>query len=423
MKQTLVLTALAGALALGACSDADPTLPFEPEAPSPAKGGQTGAWVTTSADAGGGSFRDAVEAANADPRITRIRFDRSVGVVDLTAPIVYTGSQDLTIDGRGAVLDGSAVEDAFVATGGASLSFRSVTVRNAGGDGIFVAVPASAHGTLGVSLRDVTLLANGEFGLHVDDQTERSPASVRFSMVGTHVVDNGFDPDIDDKDGIRIDEGGPGDIRALIRRSVVTGNAGDGVEFDEIDDGDVRVIIRHTSFDENGSQPQLPSDLEDGFDIDEAGSGDIRATFLHVTANANFDEGIDLDEAGPGGIVAFMNQVESNGNTDENIKLSEDVDVDDGFTLPEDGSGGIEFLFRNVTARGSTDDGAQIEEFGNGDLNGVVVRSTFSDNGDDGLEVEQGDAGGGLVRLQRVTTENNADDGLNLDGVEVVEVP
>lgn len=423
MKKTFVLAWLAGALALGACSDADTTLPFEPEAPSLAKGGQSGAWVTTPADAGAGSFRAAVEAANADAGITRIRFHRSLDVVALAAPVVYTGSQDLTIDGRGTVLDGSAVEDAFVATGGASLSFRNLTVRNAGGDGIFVAVPGSAHGTLSVSLRDVTLVANGEFGLHVDDQTGGSAASIRFSMVGTHLLDNGFDPDIDDKDGIRIDEGGPGDIRALIRRSVVTGNAGDGIELDETDDGDVRVIIRRTAFDENGSQPQLPSDLEDGFDIDEAGSGSIRATFLHVTANHNFDEGIDLDEAGPGDIVSFMNQVEAVGNTDENIKLSEDTDVDDGLTAPEDGSGGLEFRFLDVTANGSTDDGAQLEEFGNGDVNGVVVRSTFSDNGDDGLEVEQGDAGGGLVRLQRVTTENNADDGVNIDGVEVVRVP
>lgn len=422
MRKTLAFAALAGAVALGACSDQS-TLPFEPEEPSLAKHGAAAGMVTTDADDGAGSFRAAVEAANADEGITRIRFARRVGTVVLENTVTYTGSQDLVIDGRGVVLDAGAVEDAFVSTGGASLSFRNLTIRDAGGDGIFVPVPGSASGTVAVSFRNVTLLGNGEFGLHVDDQSIGSPASVRFSMVGSHIVDNGFDPTIDDKDGVRVDEGGAGDVRSLIRRSVVTGNAGDGIEFDERGEGDVRVIIRRTAFDENGSQPQLPSDLEDGFDIDEADAGDIRVSLFRVTANDNFDEGIDLDEAGAGDIVAVLRQVESTGNTDENIKFSEDTDVDDGFTAPEDGAGGISFRFLHVVANASTDDGAQLEEFGNGDVNGRVVQSEFSDNGDDGLEVEQLDAGGGLVRLQKVTTVGNADDGLNIDGVEVVQVP
>ena len=62
--------------------------------------------VTSAANAGPGSFREAVETANGDDRIKRIRFDKSL-FVGLTESVVYTGEQNLEIDGKGSTLSGA----------------------------------------------------------------------------------------------------------------------------------------------------------------------------------------------------------------------------------------------------------------------------------------------------------------------------
>lgn len=411
------LCALTAILALGACSDQIMT-PDVTLDPLFAKTPPSQVAVSSDADGGAGSFREAVEAANADASITSIRFATGVGTVALAATVTYTGSQGLAIDGRGAVIDASAVSDALVATGGASLSLQDITIQDAMDDGVVVDVPPSASGTVSVELRGVTLSGHGAFGLHIDDQTNDSPASISLTVVQSRILDNGFSPTITDKDGIRVDEGGPGDIVSLIDRSVFTGNAADGIEYDEAEAGDVRVVVRNSQFDFNGTQPQDPSDLEDGFDIDEAGDGSVYADFLNVSTSGNDDGGIDLDEEGAGDIVMWLNQVVATDNIDDNIKASEDADVED--TPDVDGSGGIEFRMQNVVSTGSGDNGIQLEEFGIGDVNGEIVNTTSSDNADDGVNIDQADEGSGTVRLQASTFENNADDDINIDHVTLI---
>jgi len=415
MRKHLTICALC-ATALGACSDeaATPTAVYPVYAGVDA--GQ--AAVSTDSDAGPGSFRSAVEAANGDASITSIRFESGVGTLVLASTITYTGTQSLSIDGSGAVIDASGVGDALVANGGASLSLLDLTIKDAGEDGVFVDVPVTASGEVAVELRRVTLSGHGEYGLHIDDQTSESPASLRLTVVESYILDTGFSPVISDKDGIRVDEGGPGDIVSLIDRSTFTGNAADGIEYDERGPGDVHVVARNSVFDLNGTQPQDPDDLEDGFDIDEAGEGSVYAEFLHVSASGNDDGGIDLDEEGPGDIVMWLNQVVANDNIDDNIKASEDADAEDTDEL--DGSGGIQFRFQNVESRRSGDNGIQLEEFGIGDVYGEVVNTTSSENADDGINIDQADEGDGVVRLQTSTFENNADDDINIDHVTVI---
>lgn len=417
MRKLLSALALA-TVVLGACSDETPTAtaiePVFAQLPSFAVG------VTSDADGGEGSFRAAIEAANADPSITAIRFAPGVGTIALASSVTYEGAQALSIDGLGAVIDASGVlDDGIVANGGGSLSLENLTVSNAPEDGVFVDVPALASGTIAVELRNVTISGNHEFGLHIDDQTNGSAASIVLNVVLSRIEGNGFPPGATDKDGIRVDEGGPGDIESLIDRSTFTGNAADGIEYDEKGDGDVHVIARNSHFDLNGTQPQDPTDLEDGFDIDEAGLGSVYAEFLNVTANDNDDGGIDLDEEGPGDIVIWMNQVQALNNVDDNIKASEDADVEE---TPEagDGSGGIRFQLLNVVSTGSGDNGIQFEEFGVGDVNGRLVRTISSYNADDGVNIDQQDEGDGLVRVQASTFEGNADKDVNIDGVTVI---
>jgi hypothetical protein len=382
------------------------------------------AQVTNELDAGPGSFRAAVEAANADPSITLIRFPSGLGTIDLSSAVIYSGAQSLRIDGQEAILRGTTGCDCdlLVANGGADLTLENLTFENAPRSGVVVDVPGSATGDIGVALREVTIRDNGLYGLVVDDQAgddgagADSNAGILLVIASSSVTGNGFRPGFSDFDGIRVDEGGAGDLYATIHGSIFTGNAGDGVELDELGRGSATADLRQSFFDDNGEQPQNPEDLEDGFDIDEADEGDVSVRIVHATASGNFDQGSDLDEEGPGGIRLVMSQVVASGNLEEGIKLTEDEETEAG--------GGIDVDFTNVAASNSqTDDGVQLEEFGPGDLSGRLVHSTFDGNDSDGIKVDQEGAGGGVLRRQSVQAVGNGDDPIDADGVEVVEVP
>lgn len=410
------------ALALTACNEA--LAPIGPQEAERLLQPATVADVTNDLDAGPGSFRAAVEAANADPSITLIRFQPGIGAIDLSSAVTYSGAQSLRIDGRGVILGGTAgcACDLLVANGGADLTLEDLTLENAPRNGVVVDVPASTTGDIGVALREVMIRNNGLHGVLVDDQAGDdgtggdSEAGILLVIAASAVTGNGFRPGFSDFDGIRIDEGGSGDLYATIHGSIFVGNAGDGVELDERGPGSATAEVRQTSFDDNGEQPQNPDDLEDGFDVDEADEGGISARIVHATAGGNFDEGIDLDEEGPGGIRLVMTQVVASGNVDEGIKLTEDEVSEAG--------GDMEVDFRNVIASSSRDDdGIHLEEFGPGDVNARLAHSTFDGNDGDGINVDQEGEGGGVLRLQSVQTEGNGDDPVDASGVEVVQVP
>ena len=58
--------------------------------------------VTNNADAGAGSFRQAVVDANGDSSITVIKFNNNIGTIELASTVNYIGEQSLSINGRGA---------------------------------------------------------------------------------------------------------------------------------------------------------------------------------------------------------------------------------------------------------------------------------------------------------------------------------
>jgi hypothetical protein len=351
----VVVSALAAVVA--ACGEApmEPVPVDEALAPNALLFGSV-VTVTNNQDAGAGSFRAAVEAANANPSIGFIRFRNGIGVVALAQSIVYTGAQSLHIDGHGAVVDATSTPfgaNAFVATGGGDLSFESITFQNASGNGVFVNVPANATGKLSVHLRDVVIRNNGLHGLHVDDQVNAvdntgadSDASIGLDFASSSILDNGFRADVFDFDGIRI--------------------------VDEGDDGDVRAIITTS------------------------------------TANRNGDEGFDLNENGVGSIFAVLTFLSASDNSDEGVKFSED-ELDAV-------SGGIEALLSNVVASRNAGDGLHIEEFGAGDVGFRVLLSAF-DNNDDGIDGEQELPGTGVLRLLGVSTVGNADEAIELDDI------
>src|SRR4029453_15263127 len=120
--------------------------------------------------------------------------------------------------------------DLFVSSGGADLELRDLTFQ-AGEDGVFVPVPGDATGEISVSLRNVNIVDSGLFGLHIDDQSIGLVGSIHLAIWGGSFTNNGTEAL--DFDGIRVDEGGAGDIAARLSNVVVDGNGADGLELDE----------------------------------------------------------------------------------------------------------------------------------------------------------------------------------------------
>ena len=129
------------------------------------------ALVSNSNDSGPGSFRAAIDLANADPDVAHVQFTGSARVIALQQTVNFTGAQALTIRGNGAVLDGSgiALGAAFLATGG-GVTISRLTVRDAPAEGIAVEVPAGATGTIYVWLAQVEVRDNRGHGVLVNEQ-------------------------------------------------------------------------------------------------------------------------------------------------------------------------------------------------------------------------------------------------------------
>ena len=161
-------------LALAACSDNSSTAPITEPTDEVAAGRSSQnprIHVTSEDDAGTGSFRWAIEQANANPNVREIEFKRLRRPIKLLSSVTYTGAQELSLSGSDAVVDGAgAAGPAFIANGGGDLKFSELTFRNSPAEGIDVEVPAAATGTLKVRLDRVTIADNKGHGVLVNDQ-------------------------------------------------------------------------------------------------------------------------------------------------------------------------------------------------------------------------------------------------------------
>ena len=128
----------------------------------------------------------AIQAANSNPGITSIKFAPNARV-SLSAPVIYTGSQPLSLIGNGAVIDGSAAgsfdiaedltavteDGTLVFNTAAALNIRDLSVVNSATRGIVVNVPADAEGeSISVSLHQVVISDSALYGLHIDDNAD-----------------------------------------------------------------------------------------------------------------------------------------------------------------------------------------------------------------------------------------------------------
>jgi hypothetical protein len=374
-------------------------------------------FVTNSHDSGPGSFRDAIDKANAHPAITRIQLLGRVSTIELQQTVWFTGPQNLTISGNGATLDGTdAGGPAFLATGGGNLAVFNLTVRNAPAEGISVDVPHYATGTIQVLLFNVDVIDNLGHGVLVDDQDDPatalldgdSDASVNVSVVSTRFVGNGFS--VTDRDGLRVNEGGNGDLIITVLLSLARDNGADGIEVDERASGDVRVDMLGSQVNGNGQFD--PADLDDGFDIDENDDGSIVGIVFLSTANDNYEEGFDFNENHAGDLRVDMRQVEAHGNGEEGI----DYEEDDDFA----GGGDLVTTMVHVRANGNGttgggDSGLKIREKGEGNLDATLSRVETSNNLIGGISIRE-DAIGSLVSsVTRASSLANTGHGIDFD--------
>ncbi|MBA3497496.1 MAG: hypothetical protein H0T86_10355, partial [Gemmatimonadales bacterium] len=376
-----------------------------------------------------------------------------IGPIRLRTPITYSGAQALTIVGRDAELVGTdlaAAEAALVANGGGNLTLRALAVRGAPGNGIIVAVPDEAQGTISIVLEDVTIRGNGLHGVLVNDQAEYfadpssesaegSDASVKIDVRRSRFYRNGLTAL--DYDGLRINEGGSGKIVALITGSEFLGNGADGVELDERGPGDADFLVLRTRLERNGSFST--EDLDDGIDVDEAGDGDIVARFFHVKANDNSEQGVDLNENGAGSLRVEMLDVEGSRNGEEGIEFEEDDDIegggdimarlvdvttnrngaddgDAGLKLREKGPGTLSARLLRPRALNNSIGGILLREDSGGDLDGSLIDPIASHNGGAGVALEQEAPGTGEVRSIRLRANDNTDGPVTTDGVVVI---
>ncbi|MEZ5282417.1 MAG: hypothetical protein R2770_18310 [Acidimicrobiales bacterium] len=372
--------------------------------------------VTNDAPAGPGSFAAAVEHANSNPRVGRIVFTDTFTVA-VTSEITYTGDQDLSINGRGSTLSGAdATPDTdtwdsglFVSRSGADLSIKRLSFNSSFNNGLAVFLPAGG-GEVEIELENVEVVDSQFHGILVDGQSTTGYNTDDFIhplCTDPHPVDSGTTIEIEvnrttitnsgrvagfditqatgcpqDFDGLRVDQGGPGDLRAEIERSTFAGNLADGVELDETGEGANWAEVSGSTFVDNGATAEILcseatycggdtgsmiEDLDDAFDMDEADDGDMVALIRNSVFSDNNDEGIDLDEAGEGSAILDARNVTANSNLDEGVKITE-----------EDG-GDIRAQIRNSTIDSAeTADNAEFEELGEGDNIVSISRTSLS---------------------------------------------
>lgn len=421
MKRVLLAAVIVTTVA---CSDSTPVGPAKPLTTPPVANlvlGNT-VLVTNSANAGDGSFRRAIEQANADPSITRVEFLPRVTTIRLSSTITFTGAQGLSIDGNHATLDGtSAGAAAFMVTGGGHLRVSDLLVRNAPAEGIHVEVPDNATGTIQLVFSGVEIAGNGGHGLLVNDQDDPddvdseggSAASLAVTIIDSRFHDNGYT--VSDRDGIRINEGGDGQIDFTIRHSRADDNAADGIELDERGQGNVSIDVFRTRITRNGVFD--PLDLDDGFDIDEAGAGSILGQVVSSSANQNYEEGLDFNENGPGDLRVDLRDVEANGNREEGIDYEEDDDVA--------GGGHLVAVMERVTTIGNGADGGdgglKIREKGEGDLDVTLTRIVALQNQMAGVHVRETEAGDARVRITKAVSNGNTNTSGPGHGIEIRE--
>ena len=428
--------------------------------------------VTTDADSGGGSLREALGSG-----ASVITIAGGVGDIVINDTLEYDSENPLKIIGSGQTIIGGDFT-LFAATEGADLEIINLSFEGpgiydendnptgydldnqGGGNAILVDVPLDREGVVQLRLANVGVSGVGDHGILMSDCDELdcgagqtgtgdgSDASIHAVFSDVTVIDSGWGKP--DGDGVRLNERDLGGIIFEATHSSFNNNGADGIELDEADEGDVMIAVRNVELDQNGAfcRP-LPDDesdaeepyeercyddgeidLDDAFDIDEDGDGSILGWIAHVWATGNLDEGIDFDEAGPGGFDLALSHIEGWNNGDEAIKTSEEGDGDlvltlssvtagengnDGMQLEEDDDGNVDVVIQSTDVMMSEGDGIKVEEDDDGDLNLAIRGVNSTENEDAGILAAEDNDGDFTMTVNGTVTAGNGDVGIDAE--------
>lgn len=403
--------------------------------------------VTSTEDSGEGSLRAALAEA-AEARGGARIVVAAEGDIAIESGLDYAGQMPIEIVGTGQTVTAAGDMTLFTASQGANLTITDLnfagpggfSIENqsemGGGKGIFVDIREDQEGQFHLVLDRVGVSGVSGHGIHVSDCSladdcgagaggggEGSAASIVASLTDVTVEDAGNGAF--DRDGVRLDERGEGDIYVTIRNSTFTGVGADGVEFDEGNAGNVIVTSYGSTYSDNGGycdpeilEPLMPEEPEGEFEQGQMQEADIPGEITGSPDDACFerevstyddgsveeyeigidlDDGFDIDEADEGVLDILVVGGEVNNNLDE------------GMDMDEAGDGDLTGSYVNVQASGNTDDAYKHSEEDAGSVMGVVIGSSATDNGGVGFVYEEEGEGDAMVQVMDATTSGNDD--------------
>lgn len=365
--------------------------------------------VTTLADAGPGSLREAITTANGDGVATSITFDPAVfppppvapGVILLSTVLPSLNGAGDTIDGTGAgvVIDGTGLPAATVGlrVRRSNITIRGLTIQNFPGDGIRVETPpppTSINSVTGVLIEANNLFANGNRGIRVSGGT-RTAVDQPVKSVGAIVRGNTVSDSANS--GIlvigNLQDLGSGDIGGNTVTAIVDGNtvkrskqsinsgaiAGDGIQIvGGTGDGSNNTVTATVS---NNAVLQNRDDgiVAVGCGLEDAGSNNT--VNVSIIGNTVRESGLNADLTTNSGIVV-------SGASGEELTSTTCV----GNTIRFDISNNVvtKSKSQNIRVAGGTGTGH--------DLSGIISGNSVNDSPEgDGIQVSGGRGTGNRV--------------------------
>lgn len=440
--------------------------------------------VTSTADSGEGSLRDALRAASARTAPATIVI-YAEGDIAITSGLTYTGTAPLTLFGNAnRIVTGQNVT-LLSLPNGADLYLRNLFFEGPGtasidnradlggpaGRGIHVGLRPDQTGTLTVEAQNLRISGVAGHGLHVADcAAERagacaadgpgSAASVALRLSAVEIFDVGFGRF--GAGGLLVEERGPGGISAVLTGSRLADSGGAGLALDEGQEGDVSLRIVGAAVENNGRYCDparlldlLPEEPQRDFAQgtfsrssvpDEiTGTADNRCfardVVLHGDGSVasyrfgiNTRNGLDISEAGPGDLRLTLERSGIIGNLAR------------GMSTTETDAGGLHATLIGTFARDNARAAYALSERGPGDVTGALVGAVADGNGGTGyLLSEDGDGDltvtgyrarsqfnkGGQTGIEATQTGTGAgaltltlsqiEDGVTAEGVEVTQ--
>ena len=342
--------------------------------------------VTSSANDGPGSLREAL-ASGADV----IEIDESVGTIFITETLEYTGFVALQVVGTGQMIDGSGLTDnlapIFEVSNGADLSMFDLSFDGGGGYDYFN--PGGGKGIFVNVPEDRTGVVSLKLtGVSVYDVGNH----------GIHVSDCSLGDDCGGGSGGG-GEGSPASIDVKLVDVLVDGAGfgkqdADGVRVDDRNDGDIFFSAVNSAFVNVGA---------DGVELDEGNDGSV---FLEVRNNVFYANGAYC-------LPWNDDPVEGAPCDDDG-----DADVDDGFDVDEAGDGSIEGFVRNNYVVDNYDEGLDFDEEDDGGFDIVLASNVAVGNEDEGVKLSEEDGGSIHAMLRSHYSEDNNG---SREGIEIEE--